>query len=246
MTPPNPLSRLCEQVGIGAAELSRRLGIDLLNASEVFSENPSEPLASALKVIARMGVELRLRGIDQFSFWIDRDTIDERFYDAAFRAAHGYLPAPRTIGDLRAMIHELHAKNVGSLADISDKLDQSMIPTAYGLRDWRRTTVHQFVKLPAGDKDQEPITPCPRIWSDWRTLVGQIIVTDLLPDPLAPLKYPVIITQTRARMYFSIRTPIPNVVVGWIIQSLEKIPWLIGRWGKSPPPGTAETSEEVN
>lgn len=243
---PNPLATLCRQLGLSPAAAAKLAGCSLEDAAEALADVPAGAVRAFCGILAGIQAKVRVAAADtRLAFWVERDALDAVYRDDAFRRANGLLGLPRTLGELRVLMAQLKGPDA-SFADVSGRLEASFIPTATGLREWRRTTVAQHLAS-RGARDADPMPePGAELRRAWRSWAVDMILADLSPVAGDALRYGIVPTWVHRgdegeRVTFRATRPMPACAVRWCHEGLVRMAWLGGRWGLCEPAEQAET-----
>jgi hypothetical protein len=233
----NPLGTLCAQMGLGEQELGRRAGLTTEQVAAALAADPSEPLRSFLVLVKLLGVQMQVKGVKQFGFSVALQSIDDLFFDAGWRSAHGLLEAGKTYGALWALLRRLHPK-IG-YQEIARQLERSIVPTASGRRTWHRSVVMTTLKQAQTQMADEPIVPGEECIAAWRSLVIGTVLAEICPaDAMAGLRYEFEVSppDEQGQIRFASKQPIPVAVAGWMQQALDSMTWMAKPVVQSDPP----------
>lgn len=211
---PNPLAVLCHQMGISPSQLAFRTGLKESSIVESLRASPSDPLSTYLKAAAAIGVKMRIVADDPLVLRFSHGAVHGLHSNAAFRRHMGLDPLPANRGELRTLIQSMHSAG-RSYGDIVDYLERHYIPTAMGVRRWRRSTIAQHLRKLKRDDAATPIisdADFQRIWLDY--------AIDCIKVAIAPFDATA-----------SVRWGIQHRVMGeWVTISTDPLPACIKRW----------------
>ena len=244
--PYNPLSDICQRLGINTRSAGRLLfpylGPGSTGHAHAALENPptSKALIAFLKLMEEIGAEIRLRRAEPLYAWINADYLDKFYFDNPWRLDHQYPELPANHRELRRYIMRLRSGRKHSFGVIKSKLIRGHICTATGLCDWRRSTVKQVVdshhkKFP---DDKEPLKPRGSAIGRWRAMMVSRIFSDVYDaglDPFFKVRYGLVSKYHKGRIWMRTENVITEPPKRWFAQAMSKVLWIGGQWGLAEP-----------
>ncbi|MGE5610155.1 MAG: hypothetical protein ACM359_12945 [Bacillota bacterium] len=230
----NPLAILCSQLGLTDVALARILGCPPGSVREALAEEPKEPLRTYLRLGLVLGAKTRLVADAPLRLWFDLGAIDELHYSNEFRSAVGLDPLPANRGELRQVIKKLRRRGL-SYADIADRLQANFIPTATGVRTWRRSTIAQHVKIKVSGEDAlMPLGMTDEFRLAIKSHVRSQLLVAMCPfDPFASVRYEIQQTERDGLLMFETTSPLPASIRRWIVAAVARLGWFKpDQWGE--------------
>jgi hypothetical protein len=159
-----------------------------------------------------------------------------------FRRSCGLAPLPANRGELRRAIRKLHRRGL-SHGEIAERFQKSFIPTATGVRTWRRSTIGQHVTLKvSGDDDDSPLGMSDELRLAFRAYaISQLLVAMCPFDPFAAVRYEIQQTQRDDLLILETQAPLPTSIRRWIATAMAGLHWFKGdQWGEVTNGGVPE------
>jgi hypothetical protein len=174
--------------------------------------------------------------------WFDLSAIDALHCSGEFRRDCALDPLPTNRGELRRAIRKLHRRGL-SYSDIAERLQKSFIPTATGVRTWRRSTIGQHLThRVSGEDDPMPLGMSDELRLAFRAYaISQLLVAMCPFDPFAVVRYEIQQTQRDGLLVLETQAALPASIRRWIASAVVELHWFKGdQWGEVTNGGVPE------
>jgi hypothetical protein len=229
----NPLNAVMRELGVGPVALSAITKIPLDRIHIALADPPGDDLATAFQLLNAVGARLKLRQTDPICWSFDAAWLDGLYRDNDFRRDVGLIEYPASVRHLAESLRARRKKTKESFELIAATMERNYIPTAMGMREWRKSGVFKMMHRHRTDTPtgRHPIVAAEPFMEMWRPTVVEILLTNLCPhDSMAAIRYG--LTSERADGRVTIRSPhkILEAPRYWIQNWLDTRSWLVGRW----------------
>lgn len=195
----------------------------------VLSASPLGPVAAFLRVAQVVGVKWRILSQGRFVMWLKLGEVENLWWSERARKFLGLEQPPKTWEDLRKLVHFL--RGLGrSYQEICDHMEANWICTAAGLREWRRSTILQY--LNAQDEIGErfasrKLDPGPIFKTAWaRFVMDRLLVHLFAFAPMALVEFSIGWGFDGDRIVIDSEGSVPDAIRDWAIARMGELAWL--------------------